>query len=62
MLVVSPPARKSDELCSAASRSFALGRKHLANSQLPSIILGDDGYAICQPAEWWQDPKDEKAP
>jgi uncharacterized LabA/DUF88 family protein len=56
VLVVWPPARKSDELCSAASRYFALGRKHVSESQLPSIVSGQDGYALCQPVEWWKDP------
>jgi uncharacterized LabA/DUF88 family protein len=56
VLVVSPPKRRSDELSSAASASFVLGRKHLADSQLPSLVLGRDGFALCQPVEWWQEP------
>jgi len=53
VLVVWPPLRKSDELCGAAARSFALGKKHLQESQLPMTVPGRNGYALCQPAEWW---------
>jgi uncharacterized LabA/DUF88 family protein len=56
VLVIHPPKRRSDELCNAASHSFALGRKHLASSLLPEMVPGDDGYALYQPAEWWVDP------
>jgi len=51
------PMRKSEELCASASSSFAIGERHLKQSQLPSIVTDPDGYALCQPVEWWRGPQ-----
>ena len=47
-----PPKRYSVRLASAATASFVIGRKKLADSQLPDEIAKPDGYVLRRPEKW----------
>jgi len=44
--------RHSDRLKSAATASFAIGRKALKDSQFPDQVRKPDGYVLRRPIEW----------
>lgn len=52
IVVAFPPKRNSVDLKKAASASFMLGRKKLADSQLPDPYVKPDGFALRRPAHW----------
>ena len=47
-----PPNRVSKQLRGAATASFVIGRKKLADSQLPDEIIKPDGYILRRPERW----------
>ena len=49
VLVAFPPKRYSVRLANAATASFVIGRKKLADSQLPDEIIKSDGYVLRRP-------------
>lgn len=54
--VAFPPKRVSGDLKKAASSSFSIGEQHFRNAQLPSVVAGKIGYALCQPVQWYREP------
>ena len=51
-IVAFPPGRRSDDLRSAATASFTIGRKLIADSQLPERVSGPDGSVWTRPQHW----------
>ena len=47
-----PPNRRSSHLNAAANESFTLGRKRIAQSQLPNPVIKPDGYPVAKPDNW----------
>lgn len=47
-----PPKRNSWQLRQAASAAFTLGRKRIAQSQLPNPVHKPDGYPVPKPDNW----------
>ncbi len=47
-----PPARISRDLREVATASFTIGRKRIAQSQLPDPVAKPDGYPVAKPARW----------
>ena len=47
-----PPKRHSQHLRKAATASFTIGRKRIAQSQLPDLVAKPDGYPVHKPARW----------
>ena len=47
-----PPNRRSSHLNAAANESFTLGRKRIAQSQLPDPVAKPDGYPVHKPVRW----------
>ena len=47
-----PLARISRDLRKAATASFTIGRKRIAQSQLPDPVAKPDGYLVAKPARW----------
>ena len=47
-----PPKRHSQRLRNVANESFTLGRKRIAQSQLPDPVAKPDGYPVHKPARW----------
>lgn len=47
-----PPKRHSLHLSEVANESFTLGRKRIAQSQLPDPVAKPDGYPVHKPARW----------
>lgn len=47
-----PSGRKSENLSSAATASFVIGRKRISDSQLPDEIAKPDGYILRRPERW----------
>lgn len=52
IVVAFPPARHSFALKEAASASFTIGRKKLANSLFPDNVKKSDGYILKRPERW----------
>lgn len=52
VIVVCPPARRSDELCKAAAASMTLGRGRLAEAQLPDVVELRNGLQLVRPHRW----------
>ncbi len=52
IIVAFPPKRSSFELKNIADNSFTLGRKKLADSQLPLSLDNGKGYMLNKPQEW----------
>lgn len=52
IVVAFPPARFSFALKEAASASFTIGRKKLADSLFPDEVSKADGYILTRPARW----------
>ena len=50
--VVFPPDRVSQQLRQVATASYVIGRKKLADSQLPERVIRSDGYALRRPPSW----------
>ena len=51
-IVAFPPGRRSDDLRGAATASFTIGRKLIADSQLPERVSGPDGSVWTRPQHW----------
>lgn len=47
-----PPKRHNQTVAVAAKGSQTIGRKSLADSQLPATITKSDGYVLARPVEW----------
>lgn len=47
-----PPARSSAELGATANAAIPIGRKKLADAQLPLTIKTADGYTLTRPDHW----------
>lgn len=47
-----PPKRHNQTVAVAAKGSQTIGRKSLADSQLPATITKSDGYVVARPVEW----------
>jgi hypothetical protein len=54
VLVAFPPARVNEEMRLSAKGAMVIGRKKLADSQFPAILVGVDGQDICKPVGWGQ--------
>ncbi|MEJ5209326.1 NYN domain-containing protein [Denitratimonas sp. CY0512] len=52
IIIASPPKRHSVRLAEAANACFTIGRKRLADSQLPDTIVNPAGYALQRPDTW----------
>ena len=52
VIVAFPPGRVSKDLCQVATASFVIGRKKLADSQLPDRVIRSDGYVLARPPSW----------
>ncbi len=52
IVIVQPPGRFSVNLCSAATAYFTLGESHIRHSQLPDIVMREDGYMLHRPDRW----------
>ena len=52
VLVMFPPERISRDLRDVANESFTIGRKLIAQSQLPDPVAKPDGYRVAKPARW----------
>lgn len=52
IIIASPPQRHSARLSDAANACFTIGRKKLADSQLPEQIAKPDGFVLNRPALW----------
>ncbi len=52
IVVAFPPSRSSVELKRAATASFTIGRRRLAQSQFPDAIQKPDGYILRRPTHW----------
>ena len=52
VVVAFPPNRDSKKLESVASAAFRIGRKKLADSQLPDEVPKPDGFILRRPAKW----------
>lgn len=52
VIAVFPPDRISRDLRAVANESFTLGRKRIAQSQLPDPVAKPDGYPVHKPARW----------
>lgn len=50
--VAFPPTRISQRLQNIANAYFVIGRRKLAQSQLPSPVMTADGYALERPLSW----------
>ena len=50
--VAFPPKRHSLHLSEVATAAFTIGRKRIAQSQLPDPVVKPDGYEIAKPASW----------
>ena len=50
--VAFPPKRHSLHLSDVATAAFTIGRKRIAQSQLPDPVAKPDGYPIHKPARW----------
>ena len=47
-----PPKRNSWQLRKAATAAFTIGRKRIAQSQLPDPVVKPDGYGVAKPERW----------
>jgi len=47
-----PPKRHNQTVAAAAKGSLIIGRKKLADSQLPPVVIKRDGYTLVKPIEW----------
>jgi len=54
VLVAFPPERVNEEMRLFAKGSMVIGRKKLADSQFPGLIVGVDGQEIHKPDGWGQ--------
>ena len=52
VIVAFPPDRVSKDLCQVATASFVIGRKKLADSQLPDRVTRSNGYILTRPPSW----------
>ena len=52
VIVAFPPDRVSKQLRQVATASFVIGRKTLADSQLPERIIRPDGHILSRPPTW----------
>jgi uncharacterized LabA/DUF88 family protein len=52
VIIAFPPARHSKQLKLAANASFTIGRKKIADSQFPQIVIKSDGYKLGKPKLW----------
>lgn len=52
VVIASPPKRHSALLAATADNAFTIGRKRLADSQLPDQVIKPDGYTLSRPVEW----------
>lgn len=52
IIVAMPPKRHSQRLADAAHASFTIGRKRLADSQLPDQVVKPDGFVLNRPEHW----------
>ena len=50
--VAFPPNRHSLHLSEVATAAFTIGRKRIAQSQLPDPVAKPDGYPVHKPARW----------
>ena len=51
-IIAFPPGRRSDDLRGAATASFTIGRKLVADSQFPEQVSGPDGSIWTRPQHW----------
>lgn len=52
VFVVFPPKRHNSSVSLVAKGSMTIGRKKLADSQLPNEVQKTDGYILRKPSEW----------
>lgn len=52
VIIAFPPARHSKQLELTANASFTIGRKKIADSQFPQIVIKSDGYKLVKPKLW----------
>lgn len=52
VFVAFPPKRHNQTVAAAAKGSMVIGRKKLADSQLPVMVTKPGGYQIVKPKEW----------
>ncbi|MCK9487883.1 MAG: NYN domain-containing protein [Xanthomonadales bacterium] len=52
VIIASPPNRHSTRLAEAANACFTIGRKKLADSQLPDQVIKPDGFVLQRPVQW----------
>lgn len=52
VIIACPPARHSTRLAGVANASFTIGRKKLADSQLPDVVTNTAGYNLRRPDIW----------
>lgn len=52
VVVACPPKRVTAELNKAADDWFKIDEKNFADSQLPAMLSGADGYPLVQPTDW----------
>ncbi len=52
VVVAFPPNRRSDQLKIAADAAFTIGRKKLADSQLPAVVQKPNGHILKRPSRW----------
>ena len=50
--VAFPPERSSKALRQAAGAHFSIGRDTLRDSQLPPIVVREDGFGLTRPSSW----------
>jgi uncharacterized LabA/DUF88 family protein len=52
VIVAFPPDRHSRQLGMAANAFFTIGRKKLADSQFPDVVVKADGFNLVRPKMW----------
>lgn len=52
VFVAFPPQRHNQTVAAAAKGSLVIGRKKLADSQLPPVVTKPGGYTLVKPGEW----------
>ena len=52
VVVAFPPKRRSIAMTDAATTYFTVGRGRLHNSQLPPIVVREDGFGLTRPTTW----------
>ncbi len=56
VIVAFPPNRHSVNLRNAAKGSYQIGRKKLADSQMPDVVKKPNGYELKRPPSWAATP------